>query len=132
MPLRVLILTSLRNECAEFASHVAHLYIWSEEQKEKYLWSLAKGETIGCFGLTELNVGSDPGGMETRARKQADGSYILNGSKNWITNSPIADVFVVWAKDDDGVVRGFVLEKEWKGFPFKDRGQFSLRPLTPA
>jgi glutaryl-CoA dehydrogenase len=70
----------------------------SDEQKEKYLPSLAKGETIGCFGLTEPNVGSDPGGMETRARKQADGSYILNGSKNWITNSPVADVFVVWRR----------------------------------
>lgn len=100
----------------------------SEEQKEKYLWSLAKGETIGCFGLTEPNVGSDPGGMETRARKQADGSYILNGSKNWITNSPIADVFVVWAKDDEGTVRGFILEKEMEGLSApKIEGKFSLR-----
>lgn len=100
----------------------------SEEQKEKYLPSLAKGETIGCFGLTEPNVGSDPGGMETRARKQDDGSYVLSGSKNWITNSPVADVFVVWAKDDEGIVRGFILEKGMEGLSApKIEGKFSLR-----
>jgi len=86
----------------------------SEEQKRKYLPKLATGEWIGCFGLTEPNHGSDPGSMVTRARK-ADGGYLLSGSKMWITNSPIADVFVVWAKTDDGVIRGFILEKGWKG-----------------
>ena len=87
--------------------------IWkygSEEQKEKYLPQLAKGELIGCFGLTEPNHGSDPAGMETKARKDGN-EYVLNGSKTWITNSPIADVFVVWAKTDDGTIRGFILEK---------------------
>ena len=86
----------------------------SEEQKRKYLPKLAKGEWVGCFGLTEPNHGSDPGGMATRARK-VDGGYLLSGSKMWITNSPIADVFVVWAKTDDGKIRGFILEKGWKG-----------------
>ena len=103
----------------------------SEEQKQKYLPDLAKGKTIGCFGLTEPNHGSDPGSMETRARKQADGSYILNGSKNWITNSPLADVFVVWAKDDEGDIRGFILEKGMKGLSApKIEGKFSLRAST--
>jgi glutaryl-CoA dehydrogenase len=83
----------------------------STEQKEKYLPRLAKGELIGCFGLTEPNHGSDPDGMETRAIPKDD-HYILNGSKTWITNSPIADLFVVWAKDEAGQVRGFLLEKE--------------------
>jgi glutaryl-CoA dehydrogenase len=82
--------------------------------RQKYLPKLASGEFIGCFGLTEPNHGSDPGGMETRARK-VDGGYAISGSKMWITNSPIADVFVVWAKDDEGAVRGFVLEKGWQG-----------------
>jgi glutaryl-CoA dehydrogenase len=90
----------------------------SEEQKKKYLPKLASGEWIGCFGLTEPNHGSDPGSMETRAVKTADG-YRLSGSKMWITNSPIADVFVVWAKcvggDQDGKIRGFILEKGMKG-----------------
>jgi glutaryl-CoA dehydrogenase len=100
----------------------------SEEQKSKYLPELAKGNLIGCFGLTEPNHGSDPGGMETRARKQKDGSYILNGSKNWITNAPIADVFVIWAKDDSGEIRGFVVEKGTPGLsaPFI-QGKCSLR-----
>ena len=71
-----------------------------ERQKAKYLPELAAGRLVGCFGLTEPNHGSDPGSMETRARKQADGSWRLSGAKNWITNSPIADVFIVWAKDD--------------------------------
>ncbi|MFN3884862.1 MAG: acyl-CoA dehydrogenase [Rhodocyclaceae bacterium] len=83
-------------------------------QKEKYLPKLASGEWIGCFGLTEPNHGSDPASMETRARK-VSGGYRLTGSKMWITNSPIADVFVVWAKDDAGQIRGFVLEKGMKG-----------------
>jgi glutaryl-CoA dehydrogenase len=90
----------------------------TEEQKKKYLPKLARGEWIGCFGLTEPNHGSDPGSMETRAVKTADG-YKLTGNKMWITNSPIADVFVVWAKvvggDDDDKIRGFILEKGMKG-----------------
>lgn len=86
----------------------------TEAQKQTYLPKLAKGEWIGCFGLTEPNHGSDPGSMVTRARKVA-GGYSLSGSKMWITNSPIADVFVVWAKDDEGKIRGFILEKGWKG-----------------
>jgi glutaryl-CoA dehydrogenase len=86
----------------------------SEEQKKKYLPKLATGEWVGCFGLTEPNHGSDPGSMATRARK-VDGGYSLSGSKMWITNSPIADVFVVWGKTEDGVIRGFILEKGWKG-----------------
>jgi len=86
----------------------------NEETRQKYLPKLASGEWIGCFGLTEPNHGSDPGAMITRARK-VDGGYRLTGNKMWITNSPIADVFVVWAKDDAGDIRGFVLEKGWEG-----------------
>ncbi|WP_211450837.1 acyl-CoA dehydrogenase [Collimonas antrihumi] len=86
----------------------------SEVTRQKYLPRLASGELIGCFGLTEPDHGSDPGSMVTRARK-VDGGYQISGSKMWITNSPIADVFVVWAKDDEGAIRGFVLEKGWKG-----------------
>jgi glutaryl-CoA dehydrogenase len=82
----------------------------SEAQKQKYLTRLASGELIGCFGLTEPNHGSDPGGMGTRAHK-VGGGFRLVGSKTWITNSPIADLFVVWAKSDDGVIRGFILER---------------------
>lgn len=86
----------------------------TEEQKQKYLPKLASGEHVGCFGLTEPNHGSDPGSMITRART-TEGGYLLKGAKMWITNSPIADVFVVWAKTDDDVIRGFILEKGWKG-----------------
>ncbi|WP_407314141.1 acyl-CoA dehydrogenase [Pseudomonas sp. nanlin1] len=86
----------------------------SEAQKQKYLPKLSSGEWIGCFGLTEPDHGSDPGGMVSRARK-VDGGYRLSGSKMWITNSPIADVFVVWAKDDEDQIRGFILEKGWPG-----------------
>lgn len=86
----------------------------TEAQKRKYLPKLARGEWIGCFGLTEPNHGSDPGSMESRARR-VEGGYLLSGNKMWITNSPIADVFVVWAKDDEGQIRGFILEKGWKG-----------------
>jgi len=86
----------------------------SEAQKRKYLPKLASGEWIGCFGLTEPNAGSDPASMATRARKVA-GGFSLSGAKMWITNSPIADVFVIWAKDDAGDIRGFVLEKGMKG-----------------
>jgi glutaryl-CoA dehydrogenase len=86
----------------------------TQAQKQKYLPKLASGEWIGCFGLTEPDHGSDPGAMVTRARK-VDGGYRMSGSKMWITNSPIADVFVVWAKDDAGDIRGFILEKGWAG-----------------
>jgi glutaryl-CoA dehydrogenase len=99
----------------------------SEQQRRKYLPKLATGEWIGCFGLTEPNHGSDPGSMVTRA-KAAPGGYKLSGAKMWISNSPIADVFVVWAKTDDGVIRGFVLEKGAKGLSApKIEGKFSLR-----
>ncbi len=99
----------------------------TEAQREKYLPKLATGEWIGCFGLTEPDHGSDPGGMKTRARK-IDGGYVLNGSKMWISNSPIADVFVVWAKTEDDVIRGFVLEKGMKGLSApKIHGKLSLR-----
>jgi glutaryl-CoA dehydrogenase len=99
----------------------------SEEQRRRYLPRLAKGETIGCFGLTEPNHGSDPGSMVTRARSVA-GGYKLSGAKMWISNSPIADVFIVWAKTDDGVIRGFILEKGTKGLSApKIEGKFSLR-----
>ncbi|HEY3585426.1 MAG TPA: acyl-CoA dehydrogenase, partial [Casimicrobiaceae bacterium] len=98
----------------------------SEAQRAKYLPPLTRGEKIGCFGLTEPNHGSDPGSMETRARA-VDGGYRLTGAKTWISNSPIADVFVVWAKLD-GVVHGFVLEKGMKGLSApKIEGKFSLR-----
>ena len=86
----------------------------SEATKKKYLPKLATGEFIGCFGLTEPNAGSDPGSMTTRA-KNVDGGFTLTGTKTWISNSPIADVFIVWAKDDEGEIRGYVLEKGWKG-----------------
>ena len=86
----------------------------SEAQKQKYLPPLARGDSIGCFGLTEPDHGSDPGSMITRARS-APGGFKVSGAKTWITNSPIADVFVVWAKTDDDTIRGFILEKGWKG-----------------
>jgi len=86
----------------------------TEAQKQKFLPKLASGEWIGCFGLTEPNAGSDPGGMTTRAKK-VDGGFELSGNKSWISNSPIADVFIVWAKDDEGTIRGFILEKGAKG-----------------
>ena len=99
----------------------------SEAQKQKFLPKLATGEFIGCFGLTEPNHGSDPGSMATRAKK-VDGGYALSGSKMWITNSPIADVFVVWAKTEDDVIRGFILEKAMKGLSTPTiHGKFGLR-----
>jgi glutaryl-CoA dehydrogenase len=99
----------------------------SDAQRNRYLPKLATGEWIGCFGLTEPNHGSDPGGMITRAHA-APGGYRLVGSKMWISNSPIADVFVVWAKTDDGVIRGFILEKGMPGLSApKIGGKFSLR-----
>jgi glutaryl-CoA dehydrogenase len=104
--------------------------IWdfgSEAQRQKYLPKLATGEWVGCFGLTEPNHGSDPGSMETRARAVADG-YRLRGNKMWITNAPIADVFVVWGKTEDGAIRGFILEKGMPGLAApKIEGKFSLR-----
>ena len=99
----------------------------TEAQKKKYLPKLATGEWVGCFGLTEPDAGSDPGGMKTRAKK-VDGGYVLNGSKMWISNSPIADVAIVWAKTEDGAIRGFVVDRGTKGFtaPVID-GKISLR-----
>ena len=106
--------------------HPIHAY-GNEAQRQKYLPKLAKGEWVGCFGLTEPNHGSDPGSMQTRAVRTS-GGYVLKGSKMWITNSPIADVFVVWAKTEDGVIRGFVLEKGMKGLSApKIEGKMSLR-----
>jgi glutaryl-CoA dehydrogenase len=107
------------------------IYEWgSEAQRQKYLPKLATGEWIGCFGLTEPDYGSDPGGMVTRA-KSVDGGYVLNGAKMWISNSPIADVFVIWAKLDGqkaDSIRGFILEKGMKGLSApKIEGKFSLR-----
>jgi glutaryl-CoA dehydrogenase len=101
----------------------------TDEQRAKYLPKLASGEIVGCFGLTEPDAGSDPAGMKTHARK-VDGGFSLSGSKTWITNSPIADVFVVWAKSDshDGKIRGFLLERGMKGLEApKIEGKFSLR-----
>jgi glutaryl-CoA dehydrogenase len=106
--------------------HPIHAY-GTEEQRTRFLPRLTTGELVGCFGLTEPGAGSDPGGMKTRARS-ADGGYRLSGSKTWITNSPIADVFVVWAKDDAGEIRGFILEKGMQGLAApKIEGKFSLR-----
>jgi len=99
----------------------------SENQKELYLPSLAEGKKIGCFGLTEPDAGSDPGSMKTTAKKVSDG-FKLNGSKTWITNAPIADIFIIWAKDEDGVLRGFILEKNMKGLETQIiEGKFALR-----
>mgnify|MGYP002025623287 CR=1 FL=1 len=99
----------------------------TEQQRQKYIPRLATGELIGCFGLTEPDHGSDPGSMVTRA-KSVDGGYLVSGAKNWITNSPIADTFVVWAKNDEGVIRGFILDKGMKGLTApKIEGKFALR-----
>ncbi len=104
--------------------------IWafgSDEQRERFLPKLRTGEMVGCFGLTEPDAGSDPGAMRTRARS-VDGGYLVSGSKTWITNSPLADVFVVWAKDDSGTIRGFLLEKGMAGLSAPTiEGKFSLR-----
>jgi len=102
----------------------------SEHQRQKYLSKLVSGEWVGCFGLTEPGHGSDPGGLKSSARKVENG-YLLNGHKAWITNSPIADVFIIWAKDDENVLRGFILEKEMPGLsaPVLE-GKFSLRAST--
>lgn len=99
----------------------------SEEQKDELLPQMATGDLIGCFGLTEPDAGSDPGSMLSRAKK-VEGGYNLNGSKTWITNSPIADVFVIWAKDEQGVLRGFIARKDFKGLEVQVmQGKFALR-----
>ena len=99
----------------------------SEEQKNYYLPEMAKGNLIGCFGLTEPDAGSDPASMKTTAKKTNDG-YLLNGSKTWITNSPIADVLIIWAKDEQGILRGFIVDRDLKGLTTpKLDGKFSLR-----
>ena len=104
----------------------------TEEQREKYLPKLATGEWIGCFGLTEPDHGSDPGGMVTRA-KAVDGGYRLTGSKMWISNSPLADVFIVWAKTEDDVIRGFILEKGMEGLSApKSRVSSPCAPRSPV
>ncbi|HXP76443.1 MAG TPA: acyl-CoA dehydrogenase [Stellaceae bacterium] len=109
--------------------HPIHAF-GTEAQRQKYLPKLATGEWVGCFGLTEPDHGSDAGAMKSRARK-VDGGYVLKGSKMWISNSPIADVFMVWAKTDNGRVRGFILEKGMKGLSApKIEGKFSLRAST--
>jgi len=106
--------------------HPIHAY-GTETQREKYLPGLASGELVGCFGLTEPDHGSDPGSMITRARS-VDGGWRLSGAKTWITNAPIADIAVVWAKTDDGVIRGFILESGMEGLTFpRIEGKFSLR-----
>ncbi|NNC47951.1 MAG: acyl-CoA dehydrogenase [Sphingomonas sp.] len=120
-----------RSACSVQSSLVMHPInaYGSEEQKKKWLPQLAAGTKIGCFGLTEPDAGSDPAGMRTRAKK-VDGGYVINGAKMWITNSPIADVFVVWAKSDahDGKIRGFLLEKGMKGLSApKVKDKLSLR-----
>ena len=119
---------SMMSVQASLVMHPINAY-GSDEQRRKYLPKLCSGEWVGCFGLTEPDAGSDPGSMKTRARK-TDGGYVLNGAKMWITNSPIADVFVVWAKSDahDGKIRGFVLDKGTRGLSApKIEGKLSLR-----
>ncbi|EJP73309.1 MAG: glutaryl-CoA dehydrogenase [SAR86 cluster bacterium SAR86B] len=99
----------------------------SEEQKNHYLPEMAKGNLIGCFGLTEPDAGSDPASMKTNAKKTKDG-YLLNGSKTWITNAPIADVLIIWAKDEQGILRGFIVDREVKGLSTPTlEGKFALR-----
>lgn len=116
--------------CASVQSSLVMYPIYkfgTDQQKDKYLPELAKGNIIGCFGLTEPDHGSDPSGMKTKAILNGD-HYILNGSKNWITNSPIADVFIVWAKDETNIIRGFILERGMSGITTpKIDGKFSLR-----
>lgn len=121
--------SSYRSTLSVQSSLVMHpIYAYgSEAQKQQYLPKLATGELIGCFGLTEPDFGSDPGGMITRARKTDDG-YLLSGTKTWITNAPVADLFVIWAKDDDDKIRGFILEREMEGLTTpKIEGKFALR-----
>jgi glutaryl-CoA dehydrogenase len=117
---------SMMSVQSSLVMHPIHAY-GTEAQRQKWLPGLATGALVGCFGLTEPDHGSDPGGMKTRARK-VDGGYVLNGAKMWISNAPFADVMVVWAKDDEGDIRGFVLERGMKGLETpKIEGKFSLR-----
>jgi glutaryl-CoA dehydrogenase len=121
--------TAYRSACSvQSGLAMTPIYAYgSEAQREKYLPRMATGELIGCFGLTEPDHGSDPGSMTSRARK-VDGGYALSGTKLWITNAPIADIMVVWAKDDGGVIRGFILERGMKGLATrKIEGKFSVR-----
>lgn len=121
--------SGLRSFCSVQSSLVMYpiLEYGSDEQKDYWLPRLASGKAIGCFGLTEPDFGSNPGGMKTRARRDGD-DYILNGAKMWITNGTVADVAVVWAKDDQDVIRGFLVEKGTPGFSAPEmKGKFSLR-----
>tara|TARA_Y100000768_G_C23981689_1_gene686188 strand:+ start:1124 stop:2293 length:1170 start_codon:yes stop_codon:yes gene_type:complete len=121
--------SGLRSVCSVqggLVMYPIHAY-GSEEQKSKWLPKLAAGKAVGCFGLTESNHGSDPGGMTTKAVKDGN-DWIINGSKMWITNGSISDIAIVWAKDEDDIVRGFILEKGMKGFTTTDiHGKMSLR-----
>lgn len=121
--------TAYRSACSvQGALAMTPIYAYgSEAQREKYLPRMATGELLGCFGLTEPDHGSDPGSMISRARK-VDGGYALSGTKLWITHAPIADIMVVWAKDDSGTIRGFILERGMKGLSTrKIEGKFSVR-----
>ena len=121
--------TAYRSACSvQGALAMTPIYAYgSEEQRQKYLPRMATGELLGCFGLTEPDHGSDPGSMISRARK-VDGGYALSGTKLWITHAPIADIMIVWAKDDSGVIRGFILERGMKGLATrKIEGKFSVR-----
>jgi glutaryl-CoA dehydrogenase len=121
--------TAFRSACSvQSALVMTPIYAYgSEEQRRKYLPGMAKGELLGCFGLTEPDHGSDPGSMKSQARR-VDGGYLLTGTKLWITHAPIADIMVVWAKDDGGTVRGFILERGMKGLATrKIEGKFSVR-----
>lgn len=121
--------SSFRSFASVQSSLVMHpIYYWgSEAQKKKYLPKLAKGELIGAFGLTEPDAGSNPNNMRTRAKKTT-GGFILNGEKTWITNSPLADLFIIWGKDDEGEIRGFILERSMKGITTPSiEGKLSLQ-----
>jgi glutaryl-CoA dehydrogenase len=121
--------TAFRSACSvQSTLAMTPIYAYgSEEQRVKYLPRMVKGELLGCFGLTEPDHGSDPGSMKSRAKKTA-GGYVLTGTKLWITHAPIADIMIVWAKDDAGVIRGFILERGMKGLSTrKIQGKFSVR-----
>jgi glutaryl-CoA dehydrogenase len=121
--------TAFRSACSVQTSlAMTSIYAYgSEEHRRKYLPRMAKGELLGCFGLTEPDHGSDPGSMKARA-KTVEGGYLLNGTKLWITHAPIADIMVVWAKDDGGTIRGYILERGMKGLATrKIEGKFSVR-----
>ncbi|MGQ0525904.1 MAG: acyl-CoA dehydrogenase [Betaproteobacteria bacterium] len=125
--------TAFRSACSvQSALAMTPIYAYgSEAQRQKYLPGMAKGELLGCFGLTEPDHGSDPGSMTSRAKRVAAG-YVVSGTKLWITHAPIADIMVVWAKDDEGVVRGFILERGMKGLATrKIEGKFSVR-ISPT